>query len=51
MARSRKRGPVAPKRGRTKKRGAGPLIDVRHMTECCERIDQDLRMRSRATPS
>ncbi|HEY5950452.1 MAG TPA: GNAT family N-acetyltransferase [Kofleriaceae bacterium] len=32
MARSRKTGSVAPKRGRSKKPPAGPLINVRHMT-------------------
>jgi ribosomal protein S18 acetylase RimI-like enzyme len=32
MARSRKSGSVAPKRGRSKKPPAGPLINVRHMT-------------------
>src|SRR5215217_2286929 len=32
MARRRKSAPVAPKRGRSKKPPAGPLINVRHMT-------------------
>jgi ribosomal protein S18 acetylase RimI-like enzyme len=32
MARRRKRASVAPKRGRSKKPPAGPLINVRHMT-------------------
>jgi len=32
MARRSKSGSVAPKRGRSKKKPAGPLINVRHMT-------------------
>lgn len=32
MARGKKSGSVAPKRGRSKKPPAGPLINVRHMT-------------------